>query len=437
MPTIRSFLHHLRMHPLRSVLTILTIAIGVGALVVTFGLSLDVNRALADALSEGGHLVVIANAEVDDDGSIARQLPSPLDARAPEVLEQGYENLQDVATVGPGRWNRISADGVSYQVRSSAAVGAGYASLMGLEMVAGGFLSAEDVDERAAVVVISESTARILFGSVASAVNATVQAAVARLQGGDGGNAALRRTQQPYTVIGVFADVGELERRAFGVADFLLPANTGIPPGLGIDFDPTSVVMARLTGDTLERAESRVRSILEVEYGDGIVVGLWEGSPQGPQPIIEESRRSISSFSTTINVLGLVILVASSIGIFSVMLVEVLNRTREIGLRRALGSTQAGIRRLFMAHAMLFSLTGSVIGVSLAFLFYRQIGLSLAPFFEASGLSAADLVLRTPGATAVVLAVGAAVIIGALFGFFPAISASRTSIVDAIRDDAA
>lgn len=437
MSTLRSFVHYVRSHPLRSILTILTISIGVGALVVTFSMSMDVNAALSGALSGDGRVIVIANAEIGDDGSISRQFPPALDARAPEILATDYENLHDVSIVGDSRWNTISAGGTSYQVRSAASADAAYASLMGLELVAGDFLSTEDVVERATVVVISESTARILFGSPGQAVGETLQAAVAQIGSGGDGQPRFRRTQQPFTVVGVFADPSDLEREAYGVADFLLPAGTGLPAGIDIDFDPSSVIMARLTGDSLEAAESRIRSVFEVEYGDDVTVSVWEGGPGGPESIIEQSRRAISSFTLTINVLGLVILVASSIGIFSVMLVEVLNRMREIGLRRALGATRAAIRRFFMAHALLFSLTGGALGVGLAFVFYRRIGVSLAPFLDASGLAAAELALTTPNATAVVLAVVAAVIIGALFGFFPAISASRTPIVEAIRDDAA
>lgn len=437
MSTFRSFVHYVASHPLRSILTILTISIGVAALIVTFSLSLDVNRALDRALSSEGRVIVIANATIDDDGSLARQFPPGFDGGVAQALATDYENLREVTLVGEGRWNRIAAAGTSYQVRSSAAVGEGYASLMGLELVAGDFLTRDDVESRAQVVVISESAARILFGSVQAAVGSSIQSAVATVTAGANGQPSFRRSVQPFAVVGVYADPGELEREAYGVADFLLPAGTGLPPGFTVDFDPGSVLMARLVGDSLEVAESRIRSILELEYGDEVVVGVWEGSPGGPEPIIAESRRSVASFTVTVNVLGLVILVASSIGIFSVMLVEVLNRMREIGLRRALGSTQAGIRRFFMAHAMLFSLAGGAIGLAIAFIFYRPIGASLAPFFESSGLAATDLALSTPPATAVALAVGAAVIIGALFGLFPAISASRTPIVEAIRDDAA
>ncbi|MEE8440864.1 MAG: ABC transporter permease [Spirochaetia bacterium] len=428
--TLKSFGQYLRLYPLRGVLTLLTIAIGVGALIITFSLSFDVNGALQRSLSEVGRRVVIANAEIGDDGQIARRFPPDFDADVIRILSAEYENLSNLTFVGQGRWNRVAVNDTSYQVRSSVAASATYDDLMNLEMAAGSFFTQEDVDDRRQLVVISESTAKILFSGASQAIGQQIETAVPRISfGGEGQRPRFSLSQVPYTVVGVFTDVSELEREAFGVGDFIIPIGTNLPAGLEINFDPTSVVMARLTGDTVESASSHIGVILELEYGDEVVVSVWEGSPDGPDLLIEEARRSVSSFALTINVLGAIILVASSIGIFSIMLVEVLNRMREIGLRRAIGATRAGIRRFFMMQALYFSLAGSAIGTGLAFVFYSMIGASLVPFFETSGLSVNDLNLSVPGALPIVFAVGAAVVSGALFGFFPEISASRTPIV--------
>jgi len=431
--TLKSFGQYFGTYPLRGILTLLTIAIGVGALIITFSLSFDVNDALNKSLSEDGRRIVIANAEIGDDGELQRQFPPAFDSDTPTLLATDYENLSDISLVGQARFNRIAANDVSYQIRSSAAASAGYASLMDLEFIAGSFFTQEDVEGRDLVVAISESTARILFGSAEAAVGQEIEAAVP----GGGGPGRFRIAQEPYTVVGVFKDVSELEREAFGVADFIVPIGTNFPPGFQISFDPSSVIMARLTNDSVSTAQSRIGVLTELEYGEDALVSVWEGSPSGPQPLIEESRKSVRSFALTINVLGVIILVASSIGIFSIMLVEVLNRMREIGLRRAIGATRASIRSFFMAQALYFSLAGSAIGTALAFVFYRMVGASLVPFFETAGLSASDLDLNIPGAIPIALAIGAAVIVGALFGFFPAISASRTPIVECIREDAA
>ena len=436
--TLKSFIHYFTSYPLRGVLTVLTIAIGVGALIITFGLSVEVGAALEESLSASGRRIVISNADPGSDGSLTRQVPSAFQAGTADLLERDYEQLSHVTPIATARWQHITADGTSYQVRRAFAVGAGYADLMQLDFVSGSFFSPEDASDGRSVVVISESTARILFRSPDSAVGRQIHTTVPGVVMRTGGSTSRAASAQvPFTVVGVYADVPDLAREAYGIGDFLIPYGVNLPRGIDAGLDPSAVLMGRLTGDSLTGAESRIRSILEVEYGDHVAVSVWEGSPGGPARLIEESRSSVSSFIVTVNVLGLLILVASSIGIFSIMLVEVVNRMREIGLRRAIGATQAGIRRFFLAQAMYLALAGAAVGIGLAVVFYRAIGSSLAPFFETSGLSVAHLDLSLPGLVPVALAVGAALIIGVVFGFFPAISASRIAIVEAIRDDAA
>lgn len=433
---LKSFGQYFRTYPLRGILTIITIAIGTAALVVTFSLSLDVSTALDASLSQEGRRIVIANATLGDDGEIERQIPPGFDGEIAARLAADYENLRDVTYVGSSNSNRVSANGTSYQIRSVISTGPEYVDLMDLDLLAGSYFTQSDIDNRRAVVVLSESTARIMFGDAEGAVGQDVLAAVPTVGTQGSGQRRVQMTQQAFSVIGVFGDVSELARDAFGVGDMIIPLGLNRPALFGFGFDPSTVVMARLVDAPLESATARIGAIAEVEYDDQVLLSVWEGSPSGPAPLIEESRKSVSSFGVTVNVLGVIVLVASSIGIFSIMLVEVLNRLREIGLRRALGATRAGIRRFFMAQAVYFSLIGSLFGTALAFVFYRMIGSSLAPFFESSGLSAEDLDLVTPGVVPIVLAVGAAVVLGAAFGFFPAISASRTPIVECIREDA-
>ncbi len=432
---IKSFVHSLLANPLRGVLTLLTIAVGVGALIISFGLSFETGAALERSLASTGRRVVIANASLADDGTITRQMPSLFRADTGGILERDYERLSHVTPVSTARWQRISADGTSYQVRRAFAVGAGYADLMDLTFVSESFFSEADAETGRTVVVLSESAARILFGSPEAATGRQVQTAMPGLVRAAGVGTRMGSTQTPFTVVGVYADLPELTREAYGVGDFLIPYGVNLPRGIPAGLDPSAVLVGRLTADPPERAESRIRAILELEYGDDVAVAVWQGAPGGPTPLIEESRRAVSSFVMTVNALGLLILAASSIGIFSVMLVEVVNRTREIGLRRAIGATRAGIRRFFVSQAVLYATGGAILGTGIALAFYRAVGASLAPFFETSGLSPGDLDLSLPGARPVFLAIGAAVVVGALFGAFPAVSASRIPIVDAIRDD--
>lgn len=424
MSSFKSFIHNLRIHPLRGVLILITVTVGVATLTVAMSLSMDINHALDSALAEQGRRVSIFNGEIDGEKfePQGRFTPDVID-----ILASDYENLSDISFVAEAWIKPIIWEGdKTYEIRSYIQTNETYAELMDLEFAAGRFFDSEDVESRRPVVVISALAGRMLFGSPEDALGKTVEIAA-------------RTGVEPYTVVGVCEDVSDMEREAYGIADFIFPVLTGIPMGTRIHpIQRGAILMARVSEDNLQKAESRIRSILEAEYGEDLILSVWEGIPNNTAAaLIEEGRRSVGNFALAVSILGFIILATSSIGIFSVMLVDVLNRTRDIGLRRALGTTRGGIRRFFMGQALYYSLIGSVFGAGLAFALYRTVGSFLTPLFDSAGFRASDVAFTVPGPIPVAVAVGAALVFGALFGFFPALSASRTPIVECIREDAA
>ncbi|MCK5156957.1 MAG: ABC transporter permease [Spirochaetales bacterium] len=423
--SFKSFFHNLLMHPLRGVLTIVTITIGVATLIISTSLNLDINRVLSSSSAEYGYPIVIANGVLNDAGNLQPQRPSDFTPDIDTVLKNGYENIFDITIVSDA-WVRsnISVNNTSYQIRSVVQTNENYASLMGLEMINGVFFSKEDIDNRIPVIVISSLSAKLLYGSAEAAIGETI-----RFLTKDG--------EIPYSILGVYNDVSDLERQLYGIGDFIFPLATGTP--IGANFHPIqfgAVVMGRVVNDSVLKAESRIRSLLEQEYGDDVQVSVWEGSASGPTTLLEEGRDSVRNFAIAVNILGIIILAISSIGIFSIMLVEVLNRTREIGLRRSMGTTKAGIRKFFMIQAAYYSLCGSILGIGVSLIFYRTIGTFLTPLFDSSGLRVTDLHLALPNVIALLVAVGASLVFGVLFGFFPAMSAAKTPIAECIREDA-
>lgn len=437
--SFRSFVHYFREHPLRGVLTFATIAVGVGVLIISLSLSMDVTAALNRQLTESGHRIVIANGSFADDGSLSRQMPPVFDADVAQTLALEMDTLSNIGSVGAGRLraDRFEAQNRTYQARSIVSADTAYAEWAGLQMIAGVFYTEEDVASRAQVVVIVESAARRIFGSAEDAIGGQLLFAQPQISTDGAGGFRARQVQAAYTVLGVFTDPSELERTAFGIGDIVVPTSAGMPVGLQIAFDPSAVIVATVRGESVAQAQARITEILTAEYGQDTEVAVWEGSPGGPATLIDQSRRTVHRFTLAINALGAVLLLAGSLGIFSIMLVEVLNRTREIGLRRALGATQAGIRRFFMGQAFITASTGGLIGIGLALLFYRPVAESLAPFFQSAGLSVAQLGLDLPGVLPIIGALAVAIVFGVVFGFFPALSASRAPIVECIREDAA
>lgn len=424
--SLKSFFHNLKMHPLRGLLTILTITIGVGTLIISTSLNMDINRALTLDTSDRGIPIVIANGSLAGSGGLEFQEPPLFTPDITEILRRGYDNIKDIAIVSDA-WIRktISVNNKSYQIRSAVQTNETYRELMDLDIMNGSFFTLEDIEDRRYVVVLSSLSARLLYGSPEKAIGQII-----RIMDKEGEN--------PYRVVGVFREVSELERQLYGIGDFIFPLGAGLPKG--IDAHPVqygAVVMGRVINDSVGKAESILRSVLEQEYGDKVEVSVWEGSASGPSTLLAEGRNSVRRFALAVNILGVIILAISSIGIFSIMLVEVLNKNREIGLRRAMGTTRAGIRQFFMLQAAYYSLFGSLGGISLSLIFYRSIGTFLIPLFDSSGLRVSALNLSLPGGPPILIAFGSALLFGVLFGFFPAMSAAKTPIADCIREDAA
>ena len=407
-------------------LILITITVGVATLGIAGGLSENINSVLDAAQAEEGRRVSIINGELDNEGNIVPQKPGRFTPEIFEILGSDYENLSDISYFTEAWIKPIAfVDDKTYEMRSAIQTNDNYARLMDLEMVAGRFFEEADVANRRPVVVLSALAARMIYGSTEAAL-------------GQQFSVATRSGLVPYTIIGLFDDVSDLEREAFGIGDFIFPEASGIPRGVAIHpIQRGAILMARITSDTLEKAESRIRSILEPMYGSDLIISVWEGVPGGGAATIEAGRTSVRNFALAVNILGFIILATSTIGIFSVMLVDVLNRTRDIGLRRALGTTKTGIRLFFIGQALYYSSIGSVFGTIIALVFYRPVGRFLTPLFDSAGFRATEVALTVPGIGPIAIAVASAIVFGALFGFFPALSASNTPIVECIREDAA
>ena len=447
---VKSFVHFIRLNPLRALLSILTVTIGVLVVILSFDISIRLDRILKRSVPETGSIVVIANAEMTAEGSIERVVPAQFDRRAIDALRLEYPELGHMTPVVTVQWPRIVVDGTIFQTRTVAGASSSYRDLYGLEMLAGSFFTDDDVTNGRRNLVISEEAAVTLFGGAEAALGKTLtQTAqntgqIATGAGGQGGAAARRiqtLRQEPYTVVGVFRDQERLRREAYGIADFVIPYTAMLPSGLPAAFGgrATAAFMNTFVGrvpfDAPPVVEARVRSILEREYGDLVTVMVWEGNPAAPDTYLQETRSMLSRLTATVRSIGIIVLVAATISIFSIMLVESLNKNKEIGLRRAMGATRFDIARYVIGQAVLITAAGSVAAALLSIPFNSVFVAAIAPYLSSAGIANADLGSAIPGAAAVFGAVGLAMLFGVVFGLFPAIPSRRVSIIEQIREE--
>jgi ABC-type antimicrobial peptide transport system permease subunit len=193
-----------------------------------------------------------------------------------------------------------------------------------------------------------------------------------------------------------------------------------------------STLAVRVQGLSFQAAQAQIRAALSAQYGDSVAVQVWEGTPRGETATLQEARNTVATFSLVVNLLGFVLLITGSIGILSIMLVEVLGRSREISLERALGAARSVITREYFLRSVIVSGLSAVVGVVLALALSRPLQELVVPIFR--GVTVAELGGNIVGVVPVAVSVGASLLVGGVFGIFPVLPALHTNISDGMRE---
>jgi putative ABC transport system permease protein len=395
----------LRTNLMRSILTTLGVMIGVFSVILAVavgnGAQVSVSQQIATL---GSNMAIVIPEPENDDGpprpgnrgrlterdgeAIARQVPG-VSAVAPQI-----RTSTQLSTAGRSATTQAIGSTPEYAVVSN------------INTSDGRFILQSDVSAAARVVVVGQTVATKLFGD-ASPIGGTV-----------------RINRVPFTVVGLLESKGS---------------------NLGNDNDdqiimPISTVRQRLSNTTLQGPDDV--SILFVGFQDedsliasdkeikNLLRARYRVTPGKITPftvrttteIAEASGEVTQIFQAVLVAIASISLLVGGIGIMNIMLVSVTERTREIGLRMALGAKRSDIRNQFLVEAAVLCVIGGAIGLGLAVL--------AAAVFQ--------LVAEFPapiGWDTAFMAVGFSAVIGLLFGGYPAIRASRLSPIEALRSE--
>ena len=415
----------------------MSVGFGVGVLIISIGMSSGFGDLIESQLESQGIVLSFANTELSADGELETVRPPQSDANILSHIKAEVSGLDAISPVAPVEWNEFVANNVVYRVRSVLGVNEQYADVMGLELIAGNHFAVEDIETGAKSAIISEELATLLFGGAEAAIGQIVSPPSGdSSQSSDGAGAGRRKMSQPvYTVVGVVGDALDLQRKTYGVADMIGPYTSVFPAGFNSQ-QAASFFLAqgvlRVTGASYKTVEAQLREVLTRSYGGDFLLETWEGGPNGDSWFIEEMRNNVSTFAIVVNLLGFILLAVASIGILSIMLLEVLGKSREIAIERAMGASKFGIVKEFAMRSVIVSSMSAAVGVALAVLLSGPLTTLVLPIFAGVEIAEFGSVISIES---IFLGSATAIAIGGVFGTFPVFSVLRPGIADSIRGD--
>lgn len=396
MEQLRMAFRNLRRKGVRTFLTLLSIAIGVSSVLIINVISsagkTAVNHEL-DSLGVNGIAVSVKQA----DGSTGLKNEDLATLRGISGVEEATPVITKMGTASAGGQ---SSSTMIWGIDSGAN------QVISLEMTYGREITAADVAGRSNVCLVDATTAQALYHRE-NAVGGTLYLS---LGGGS----------EPFEIVGVAApDSGILQSIAGEyIPTFVYIPYTTLQRYIGTDtLTQIAIQVPEEEGDNLDAVAQKIEHSLQMQKSSDATV-------QADNLVKQRGKLSntLDIVTLVLSVIGSISLLVAGLGIMTVMLVSVTERTREIGVKKAIGAGRGAILREFLTEAVLLSLLGSGIGLA--------IGALVTEIASAIVQYPVHVTLRQA-----LSAMGIALVSGVLFGVYPALTASKMRPVDALRRD--
>jgi len=392
-------------HKMRASLTMLGIVFGVGAVIAMLSIGAGAEREALETISRLGleNVVVRAKELKEAEAREIRTKSLGVSLRDAEAIRDAVPGILLVAPkVEIEPWEVLAASGTT----EAAVFGVApeHASLVGLEIAEGRQLDARDMADHAQVALIGERLRQDLYG---------YDSALGR---------HLKVNDVWLEVVGVLAAGAEVDSFQ-GVSIHSTSRSIYIPVTAALrkfDRDPldsplTEIVVHLEEAEQGAEAAAMIDNLLEHLHG-----GADDYELVVPETLLEESRRTQRMFNIVMGCIAGISLLVGGIGIMNIMLASVLERTREIGIRRAVGARRRDILIQFIVESFALATVGGLAGVLLGILIARMVA-----------VAAGWTTLITPWS--VILATGVALIVGVLSGFYPARRAATLDPIESLR----
>ena len=415
--SVRVSLEGLRANKMRSLLTMLGIIIGIAAVIGILTVGNGLTGSITGSMSSLGatNITVFLQEKAGGMGGMETILgvasPEEEDLITDEMLEalrQRYGQAVAGISVSASAGSGVARDGRLYANVSLTGINEEYLAVNNTDLLAGRTIRQEDLDGRRSVCVVSDRLVENLYQGDADAAL------------GDEVRVELNGGYQSFRIVGIYEYDASMSISFSAEEDVttslyipITTANhlTGSPEGYS-----TVTVQAGAGTDSAAMAQS-IREFLSRYYANNEDYGV---SAMAMSTMVESMSAIMDTLSIAISVIAGISLLVGGIGVMNIMLVSVTERTREIGIRKALGATNNDIRIQFVVESAIVCLIGGVIGILLG---------AVLGYVGSSLLSEACL----PRPSYIALAVGFSMAIGIFFGYYPANKAARLDPIEALR----
>jgi putative ABC transport system permease protein len=387
---------------LRSALTVLGVLIGVASVVILVAVGTGSSKAVADQINRLGTntLTVFSTGRFGRGRATTGTQSQSASLTIADVRAlQNQNDAPDIASVSPVASTTVTATyaGATYSTTVTGSTPS-YLNAEDYQVEAGSAITSQDVTSHARVVLLGQTVVSNLFGTSTNPIGQTIQLGSAN-----------------FKVVGVLASKGSTGiQNQDSVAIAPYTAVEDVLTGYSQSF--TQLIVQGKSSSTLDLAQSEVESILASRNNTTTANLPFQVLNQ--QTLLATATSTSKTLTVLLAAVAAISLLVGGIGVMNIMLVTVTERTREIGIRKAVGAPKLAILGQFLLEAVLLSLLGAVAGVAAGFVGSR---------FRISGVN------PVIAPYSIVLSFGIAIAVGVFFGFYPANRAASLRPIDALR----
>ena len=400
--TIQMAITALWANKMRSMLTMLGIIIGVAAVIGMVSIGMGVSKQVQDSIASLGSNMLIVNASATKNAAGVRQAAGSNIRLKLEDAQAIKKKIADAEYVSPTvQKNYQIVNGNQNWNTQVTGVTTDYMSIRSLSIANGTFITQKDIDSNNRVAVIGTTVAENLFGENVNPVGKNI-----------------RINNDPYKVVGLLESKGQSSMGQDQDDVVIVPITTATNRLMAVNYIQ-SISVQVVSADKMDKVQAEIEMLMRQRHK---IVGDKEDdfTVRNLTSIMETMTSTTTMLTLLLASVAGISLLVGGIGIMNIMMVSVTERTKEIGIRKALGATYSNIMLQFLIEAVFVGIVGGLIGIGL--------GCAMAEAISKFG-GFTTVITATPILVAFFFSVG----ISLFFGIYPARKAAKLDPIEALR----